>query len=492
MQIPAIKSASEMGFQVHVTDINTEAPGIKYADSFAKVDLKDRDAIAEEALRLKNDGGLSAVFTAGTDFSASVALAAEKTRLTGTGYDVACRASNKALMRQTFYDAGVSSPQFRSVKDIETAREAVKQIGVPLVFKPVDSMGARGVVKITDADDMQALETAFENAVSSSLSGEVIIEEYMDGPEFSLDALVYDGEITICGFADRHIFFPPFFIEMGHTMPTICPDDVCRNVTEVFKAGIKALGIINGAAKGDIKYSSKKGAMVGEIANRLSGGFMSGWTFPYSSGINLTAAAIRIAAGEHPGNLEPLYKRVSAERAAISIPGIISSIEGEQEALSVEGVKDVFIARRKGERVIFPMNNVQKCANCISALENYDAAVQAAETAVRKLFFRLEPGDSETRDFIYGSSWSWVPDAFSLTNEKNLRTVKLSGMPDLSMETCRDWHGTMIGDAFSRLKEICSPSDDELDPDFWRCFLRGGIQGGVWAIDTKRDIVRNR
>ena len=121
----------------------------------------------------------------------------------------------------------------------------------------------------------------------------------MDGPEFSIDSLVFEDKLVITGFADRHIYYPPYFIEMGHTMPTEFSEEERNKVIKAFAKGVKALGLSCGAAKGDMKLTSN-GAMIGEIAARLSGGYMSGWTFPYASGINLTEQALFLASGVFP------------------------------------------------------------------------------------------------------------------------------------------------------------------------------------------------
>ncbi|HAK46071.1 MAG TPA: hypothetical protein DCO79_09175 [Spirochaeta sp.] len=491
MQIPAIKAAKQLGYRVFVADVNTEAPAISLADEFRHIDLIDKHAIAEEAVRLRKEHNLSAVFTAGTDFSATVAYAATAAGLPGIDYTVAMTASNKILMRRAFSEAGVPSPSFYPVKTRREALEACMNLNFPVVIKPVDSMGARGVVKISSIDDEQHIIEAVETAVAASGSCEAIVEEFIDGPEFSLDALVHDGEVTICGFADRHIYFPPYFIEMGHTIPTAFDEDVQAEVVEVFIRGIKAIGIDNGAAKGDMKYSSKKGAMVGEIAARLSGGFMSGWTYPYHSGIDLTGEAVKVAAGLAPGSLVPSLNLISAERAAVSIPGRVASIEGVEAAEAVEYVRDVFLHAESGARVVFPVNNVQKCANCISAADDYDIAVAAAEEAVKALLIRLEPGDFETAAFIRRESYDWVPDAYVLTREADIAFIISLGLdaggmlPDLGHEAAVDWHGLGMSEAILRLKSSIDCSDDDFTADFWKAFLRGGIQGGLWYLETE-------
>ena len=493
MQIPAIKKAKKMGYKVFIADVNPSAPGIRFADRFCEIDLKNHRGIADEAVRLRKEENLKAVFTAGTDFSATVAYAATAAGLPGIEYSTAMSASNKILMRRAFNDAGVPSPGFYPVKTAEEAFEACMNLDFPVVIKPVDSMGARGVIKIERIEQRDSISAAVASAVSASSSGEAIIEEFIDGPEFSLDALVYNGKITVCGFADRHIYFPPYFIEMGHTMPTAVSDEIRLEVEDVFRQGVRAIGITEGAAKGDMKYSRKKGAMVGEIAARLSGGFMSGWTYPYHSGVDLTSAAIRIAAGGSPGSLRPLKNFVSAERAALSIPGIVTAVEGVEEAEQVEYIKDVFISVQKGSSVVFPVNNVQKCANCISAADDRDLAAASAEDAVRKLFFRLEPGNEDTADFIEKRTYGWVPDAFVLNNKKNIEALERLAdnkagkiLPELEKEAAVEWHGEGLKNAVRRVMRMIKAEPDELTGAFWKALLRGGIQGGVWYIETSR------
>ncbi len=490
MQVPAIRSAKEMGFRVFVADVNPDAPGIRLADHYCEIDLKDKRAIADEAVRLRKEEGLTAVFTAGTDFSATVAYAATAAGLPGLDYTAAMTASNKILMRKAFAGAGVPSPDFYPVKNSEEAFEACERLELPVVIKPVDSMGARGVVKIERIEDREKIIYAVNNAIAVSRSGEALVEEFIDGPEFSLDAIVYDGEVTICGFADRHIFFPPYFIEMGHTMPTAFDEEVVKEVTEVFKRGVTAIGITQGAAKGDMKFSSKKGAMVGEIAARLSGGFMSGWTFPYHSGLNLTAAAIRIASGRAPGRMEPVHSKVSAERAVISIPGTVKSVEGIEDAKAVEFIKDIFINVSPGDSVVFPENNVQKCGNCISAAEDRDCAVSAAENAVRRIFIRLQPGDPATGVFLEREGYKWVPDAYVLTRPADIKALEgfgdgSSGMlPEIELEVAVDWHGLGMKDAVEYIKRLTGCDERSFTRKFWLSFLRGGVQAGVWYIDS--------
>jgi biotin carboxylase len=477
------------------------------AARFEKVDLKDREGIETLGRTLMEQGGLGGIMTAGTDFSATVAWAAEKLGLPGIPFETALDASDKERMRRRFKAAGVPSPEFVILK---SPPEEKPPFPWPVVVKPVDNMGSRGCRKV---ETLAYLKIAVADALGFSRSGRAIVEEYMEGPEFSVDALVYRGELTVCGFADRHIFFPPYFIEMGHTMPSGQDPALIQKLLETFSQGVKALGIDNGAAKGDIKLTPK-GPMIGEIAARLSGGYMSGWTYPYSSGVLPTRGAIEIALGKKPGRLTPSWNWTCAERAFISIPGKVKSIEGGETAKVMPLVKDVFLRARPGVSVIFPENNVTKCGNIISAAASREDAVASAENAARSILIRLEAPNETTEAFLAvppGSS-SFPPDAFavgkkilslqSILPEADIKTGKnyhgvswhIFPFTEFTESGLRDYMGRNIEESLEAVRTLTgmklpvvadsTPKTVFLGRSFWRALIRGGYQGAAYYIDS--------
>lgn len=519
MQGPAIQSAKNLGLKVFVVDANPSAPCVGEADFFEPIDLKDFEEIARYALSLKESAGLKAVFTAGTDFSASVAYAAEKCGFQAHSFCAAQNASNKALMRQCFKNARVPCPHFLEIKkeslEEDLPPNVLKNLTYPQVVKPVDNMGARGCRMVRGEDELfPALEAAF----GFSRTGTAILEEYMEGPEFSIDALVYDGTLTITGFAKRHIFFPPYFIEMGHTMPSQVPYKEYIALIKTFACGIKSLGLSHGAAKADIKMT-KNGPMVGEIAARLSGGYMSGWTFPYSSGLNLTEQAILVALGRTPQMLEErrfsldihepfeifayTSKVACAERAWISIPGKIKEVLNLEEAGKVEGVKNVFPRISAGDEARFPKSNVEKCGNIISVAKTRGEAEKIAQEAVGKITLVLEKENPATDEFLFGArgvdECAFPPRAFQLpkgasselgyeidcNSEKIIpkgesveNYIPTKILPFLEM---RDWNNLTLRETVKKFDVLC-PDHAELHyKKFWTALMRGGIQGALYA-----------
>ncbi|MGI5098142.1 ATP-grasp domain-containing protein [Treponema socranskii] len=550
LQKPAIEAAKKIGFRAVVVDGNEGAVCVGLSDRFERIDLKDKEEIYEFAKKIQKEGGLAAIFTAGTDFSASVSYAGERLGLSCHSYEAACNASGKVLMRQKFSEAGVPSPKFFGVtkkeSDLDFVKKCVRELGFACVVKPVDNMGGRGCRMIRSEDET---EDALQTALASSRTENAILEEYMSGDEYSIDALIYDGTMTITGFADRHIFFPPYFIETGHTMPTAISDAKKNELIAVFALAAKALGLSCGAAKADIKYT-EKGPMIGEVAARLSGGFMSGWTYPYASHCNLTEEALLIACGKKPSFLEAHRKRIpftpppscgncgapyelyelpcvdaSAERAWISIPGIVKEVSGLERARSVPFVKDVFPRSGAGDAVVFPHNNVQKCGNVISSSLSRKDSIAAAEKAVSEIVLRLEPCVPQTDAFFADASFAaskmisaqkadaggerFPPDAYeavcsAVESEdayacSEIDTASVTGvipkgarasdcvprvLQRLYESDERDWNHRSFAESCAVFDELC-PDHPDLDAKkFWRAGLRGGVQGMLYFADT--------
>ena len=540
MQGPAIRAAKELGCEVIAVDGNPNAVCAKEADKFFPIDLKDIPALIDLAKSLK-EKGLQGVFTAATDFSVSVAAVAESCSLPGHSLEAARRASDKVLMRECFEKHGVPSPKFTHIfkNEIDEALQILKQkaIPFPLTVKPADNMGARGCRLVYSQDE---LRPALEDAVNFSRSGKAIAEEFIDGEEFSLEALVINGEIFLNALADRHIFFPPYFVEMGHTIPSIKSKEECDELIRVFFLGIKALGLTNGAAKGDIflrkadpKKNGKRTACVGEIAARLSGGYMSGWTVPYSSGFDVTKAAVKIALGEPVDELpNSEAARFSAERAAsfsaerawISVPGIIKKIYGLEEARHTKNIKDVLPRLFEKDETVFPKNNVEKCGNVLSSAESYDEAVKASMEAVQKIFLRLERANNKTNLFFEKTNPSiavqgnYPPNFFKFPEDDSTKEIKNKTFDELLknsilaeedeilypsffkdfLDKAFDVHGLSIREAIKqafflepKLKEkmlTLQNIGEPLNPSlvlWWKYFIRGSRQGLIYYLDTE-------
>jgi hypothetical protein len=245
---------------------------------------------------------------------------------------------------------------------------------------------------------------------------------------------------------------------------------------------------------------------------------MSGWTFPYASGVDLTGSALRVAVGKPPLSLTPFKNWVSAERAFISIPGTVHSVEKAQQARNIRWIKEMFVRVGPGDKVSFPTNNVEKSGNFISAAPERKTASAAAETACRTVFVRLQPNETRTQQFLFQEKEEWIPDAFQLHFDKNRDAyekmnaivyqrenykqesnnvtpkIAIEPLPFIPEEKSIDWHGTPFTEAWKKTLELSGATiaeetksaDIVIGAVFWTAFLRGGIQGAVWLVDSVR------
>ena len=557
MQGVAIRAAHALGCTVVAADGNPSAACAAEADEFVCIDLKDTARLVEYAKQLQQNGGLDAVFTAATDFSAAVAAVAAACGLRGHTLEAALNATDKVRMRKQFQKHGIPSPAFTELTAANLSAALHNPTALtgmlgglaghfPLVIKPVDNMGARGCSLVNSLAD---LREAAETALHYSRSGRVIVEEYIKGKEFSIEGLVFGGKLFITALADRHIFFPPYFIEMGHTIPSDCSQEIADEVITVFEQGVQALGLTDGAVKGDMLVQEGK-AFVGEIAARLSGGYMSGWTVPYSSGLDITAAALTLALGGSPrltmcGKDEftvPLKQRcpfVSAERAWISIPGKIAAVSGLEAARAAPYIKAVFPRAEAGDTVVFPQNNVEKCGNVLSAAPNRREAVQASEVACRMIILRLHPHTAETEVFLSGlrspaEQQTYPPNFLQFTEPpagaagpevffgrlledavyeekegfllpvflaaaldsardlqgrtlRELLTQALEAEPGIASILCSSGQPDVGTDRLAEYNRAAAAQSDRLRKNrYWTALIRGGLQGLLYRYDCEQ------
>ena len=510
MQIPALEIARSMGLHVIAADGNPRAEGCHLPHQFLHINLIDREGLLSAAYRIHEERWMDAVFTAGTDFSIAVALIADALGLPGHSPAAAILASDKAQMRRSFENSQVPSPPFVEVHSDENITAKIQHLPSPWVVKPVDNMGARGVQRF---DAIEQVQEALECARKHSRTKRVLVESLIEGPEFSLDALVENGRMIPCGIADRHIHHPPHFIEMGHTIPSEFSASKQEALWDTFEKGIKALGLSHGAAKGDIKLSSQ-GPVICEIAARLSGGFMSGYTYPYSSGIHPTGSAIRLALGMKANFPEPSLKLVCAERALIAIDGTISSIEGMEEAARLPGVKNLFFRVRKGDKVSFPRNNIEKIGNIIVTGGTQRQTHERALRALRAIQIKLSPEDPSTGAYL-DQKINFPPNAFDLSQDtpgalsEYLNKLWCANPPLPSRggpafpptiylpppSPIRDYTGCSISEILvilvreNKIATLPLPSSSitktGILSDFWKALVRGGLCGVRWYLDKR-------
>ena len=387
MQAPLIKEALVLGLVVVVMDKNTEAIGMQLVEEKNRLvaDISQVEQAAESAYNLHRDRRIDRAITVATDFTYTVSYVAKELNLAGAYLclEDALAASNKIAQRERLAKTDCLQPKFKSISYREAKSLFADSDGIsvddfskldfdfdfPMVVKPADSMGARGVKKVENLSD---LSRALSEAFSYSRRGEAIVEEYISADEFSIDALIFENQIFITGIADRMIDKPPYFVEHGHVMPSQASGEVIEKIKHDFAKAIRAIGISNGAAKGDIRVDADQQVYIGEIAARLSGGFMSTHTYPYASGVNLMRALLHVSFDLSPEDeLTTKWDKKAMDVGILPEAGKVRAICGVEELNMMPWVKDIFLHCAEGDEVVLPKNNVMKAANIIIIADSY-------------------------------------------------------------------------------------------------------------------------
>jgi biotin carboxylase len=375
LQLPAILKAKEMGLHVAVVDFNPQAIGIPYADEYYNASTMDEDAVLAAAEKYQPDG----IMTLATDMPMrGVAKTSDKLHLHSISYETAVKATDKYDMIKAFKEHNVPSPWYFVVDTLDELKAHMADVTFPCIIKPTDNAGSHGVAKVYS---FQELLENYEYAHSCSRHGKVIVEEYLDGPEVSVEVMVVNGEVNILQITDKITTEAPHFVEMGHTQPSRFQDDVQTAIRNVTVAACKAIGIDKGPAHVEMKVTNRGPVMI-ELGARMGGDNITTHLVPLSTGIDMVGSTIKVALGEEP-DIEPTLHCGSAIRY-FEVPfGTIKAIEHVEEAQRVPGVKQITFTKNVGEESTPIHCSNDRIGFVIAQGANAEDAVMACEEAMK-------------------------------------------------------------------------------------------------------------
>ena len=296
---PGLDLAKSSGISTVVLDGNPEAFCSNIADSFLTCDTYDvaGSVVTAEEFHTKHQK-IDGVICMASDVPLTVATIANHLSLPGIPIRAAKTVSDKVLMKECFRDFDLPIPYFSELLDWNHLNSLCQEMDNDFVIKPVDSRGARGVIRLTPKTD---LRWAFKTALAQSPSGRVMVEEFLYGPQVSTESLVINGEVFTLGFSDRNYEYldkyAPYIIENGGDLPSFLTNEQQQKIRNAVSKTALALGIRNGVIKGDMVLS-KEEAYIIEVAARLSGGYFCSHEIPLNTGVNFVLQAIKIALGE--------------------------------------------------------------------------------------------------------------------------------------------------------------------------------------------------
>jgi phosphoribosylglycinamide synthetase, ATP-grasp (A) domain len=377
LQLPAIQKAKEMGLYVGVVDFNPDAVGISAADEYFNISTIDEEGVYQAARKFRADG----IMTLATDMPMrSVAYAANKLGLVGISYDTAIKATDKGEMIKAFEASNVEHPWYYILSSLDELETVENRITFPCISKPVDNAGSRGVMLVHSRGE---LNEAVKYSSLNGRNGGVIIEEYLEGSEVSVEIIVVDGTVHILQITDKLTTGAPHFVEMGHSQPSQLEDENIDAIRDLAVRAVRSVGINNGPAHVEIMLT-KKGPRMIELGARMGGDCITTHLVPLSTGIDMIKATIDICLGDVP-DLEYKFHKGSAIRYLRQSHGTIQKIEGVETAKSYEGVKQVTFVKEIGDSVKNINSSVDRIGYVIAQAESAVQAVNCCEMAMNSI-----------------------------------------------------------------------------------------------------------
>jgi biotin carboxylase len=369
-QIGLLRAAHERGLFVIAVDRDAAAPGFAYADKRALVSTEDEPGVDRLARAESVDG----IVSPGADWP--VGVAARVASRLGLPHPIdpatATLATTKSRQRERFAEAGVPQPR------------VLEQPVVPSVVKAPDRQGQRGLTFVSSEDE---LAPAVDAALAASRNGAYIAEEYVDGPEVTVQAVSIGGEFHPLLVTDRVTASPPAFgVALAHVWPCVYQTQAAIDAA---RAAAGALGVRNGPTYTQIRLAHD-GPKVLEVAARLGGGH-DAELVEAVTGIRLNDLAIDFALGEKACVYQTQALHGGGCVVFLVAPeGALREVTGVEQARSVEGVLDVRVYREPGH-VFGPLVRGSDRAGAVIAVgESREQALERARAAADEIRFHVE------------------------------------------------------------------------------------------------------
>lgn len=438
LQVPAIKAAKRLGYEIILVDYDENAVGFPLAEVKLVVSTLDMEEVYRQALIYKPD----IVMTSTSDGPVRTAAyvnekLGKKPDLT---YEDSLCATIKSHMRERLKECQAPIPTYYVTKDFEDFKAAVEALDGRCIVKPSDNAGSRGVV-LLDGERRQEkgellggerrqekreqldgkrkreeekllngerkrekeeqldgkkewgeeeLRRIYEYSKGNSRNGIVMVEEFMAGPEVSVEAMTINGKTTIIAITDKYITPPPYFVEIAHSEPSRLSEETQEKIRKTALQAIKAIRLQNGPSHTEIKVT-EEGPKIVEIAARLGGDFITSKLVPLSTGIDLVGASVLLATGEEP-DLDRKWQKGAAIHFIQGGRGKIRRLEATEEIFRLKGVEEVVIYKKEGDTVDGTKSSNDRLGHIVTTGKTVEEAMEVGKRALSYIRIEYEEG----------------------------------------------------------------------------------------------------
>jgi len=297
--IPFYRQAKALGYEIIGIATENGAVCKQYCGKFYPVSFADKDKVVEICRIERVDGILSFSLESALP---TVVYVAQKLGLVSNSETSIELTQSKFAQRQALEKAGIPVPKYYLIEN--EADLAKVQCRFPIIVKPVDSGGSQGICKVESPDN---LADSYEYAVEYSRTSKAIVEEFVDGREFSVEYISHQGKHFFLQITDKVTSGAPRFVEMQHHQPADIPAPVWDRIKKMVEKALTALKIENSASHTEIKWNSNDELFIIEIGARMGGDYISSNLVQLSTGYDFVEGAIKLAIGKFE---EPKFPRL--------------------------------------------------------------------------------------------------------------------------------------------------------------------------------------
>ncbi|MDO4564020.1 MAG: ATP-grasp domain-containing protein [Clostridia bacterium] len=311
--LPVIDAAHQLGCYVITCDYLPENIAHKYSDEYRNVSIIEKDAVLDLAKELKIDGIMSFACDPGV---VTAAYVAEKLGLPSCGsYESVSILQNKTRFRKFLTDNGFNVPMAKGYTDIQSALNDIELFRWPVIVKPTDSAGSKGVTRVNNPDE---LESSIENAISFSHCNEFIVEEFIEkqGNSSDTDCFSVNGELVFCSFSDQHFDENAEnpYVPAAFSWPSTMPLQARQELRSELQRLITLLGLKTSIYNIETRQGTDGKPYIMEVSPR-GGGNRLAEVLRMATGVDLITNAVRAAVGMPVEGIDgdPVYSGSWAE-----------------------------------------------------------------------------------------------------------------------------------------------------------------------------------
>ena len=363
-----------------------QPPWIKpYVRAFYPLEQPGADHMLEVARAAMKAEGADGIVTYDDRYTVPVAQLAEEAGLAGSGVASAIACKDKRETRARLNSRGLGSVGFRIANSADEALAAVGELGLPVVMKPRALSASKGVIRVDNIADVAA---GYQTAATASVSGPVfsasgvLVEEYLDGEEFIIDSVVYQGQVQVLFVGVKVLGPAPYFEEAG-AISAASNFDLLPGIRPYMQAVHEALGFADGVTHTELRVD--QGYRILEVNSRLGGGMLPYLGF-LATGMDLSAAVADIGLGR-----APVIERTRDRAAAIAFlypehDMTLGRLDIPDEILADPRVDRVVPLAKPGDVLLLPpAGYVSRAAMAITTGDDVASCKRAMADTVAKI-----------------------------------------------------------------------------------------------------------